>query len=114
MPTAITREELRQKLEHPRKSVVLETLPPEEYRRVHIPGALNLPPDQVQTLASELIPRKDFEVIVYGAGPACDASESVAQELASMGYPHVRYYEGGKSDWVEADLPVSSEGNKAV
>ena len=109
MVTAITREDLQQKLDHPRKFVVLETLPPEEYRRAHIPGALNLPPDQVKTLASELIPRKDLEVILYGAGSACDACEKVAEELTSMGYTDVRRYEGGKSDWVQADLPVSSE-----
>jgi rhodanese-related sulfurtransferase len=111
MVTAITREELQQKLVHLRKSVVLETLPPEEYRRVHIPGALNLPPDQVRTLATELIPRKDLEVILYGRGPACDASETVAEELTSMGYMQLRLYAGGKTDWLEADLPVSSEDN---
>jgi len=114
MVTTITREDLRQKLKHPRKSIVLETLPPEEYCRVHIPGALNLPPDEVQALASELIPRKDLEVILYSAGPACDASEKVAAELTSIGYANVRHYAGGKSDWIEAGLPVSSEYRKAA
>lgn len=111
MVTTITREELQQKLEHPRKTLVLETLSPKEYRRAHIRGALNLPPDQVQTLASELIPRKDLEVIVYDTGPGCDASERVAEELTSMGYADVRRYEGGKTDWIQADLPISSEDN---
>jgi rhodanese-related sulfurtransferase len=69
MVTEMTREELQQKLEHPKKSVLLEALPPENYRHPHIPGALNVPPDQVRTVASELIPRKDMEVIVYCAGP---------------------------------------------
>jgi len=44
MVTEITREELQQKLEHPKKSVVLEALAPKDYRRAHIPGALNMPP----------------------------------------------------------------------
>jgi rhodanese-related sulfurtransferase len=69
MVTEITREELQQKLDHPKGSVLLEALPPENYRHAHIPGALNTPPDQVRRLASELVPRKDMEVIVYCAGP---------------------------------------------
>jgi len=112
MVTEIHREELQQKLEHPKKSVVLETLPPEQYRQAHIPGALNLTPDQVRTLASELVPRKDLEVIVYCAGPTCHASEKVAEELTAMGYTEVRHYAGGKSDWIQARLPLASEDKK--
>jgi rhodanese-related sulfurtransferase len=85
MVTEIKRNELQQKLEHPKKSLVLETLPPEQYRQGHIPGALNLSPDQVQTFASELVPKKDLEVIVYCAGPRCHASGKVAEELTAMG-----------------------------
>ena len=72
MATDITRGELQQKLEHPN-------------RHAHVPGALNTPPDQVRTLASELVPRKDkdMEVIVYCAGPTCHASEQVA-----LGHPN--------------------------
>ena len=89
MVTDITRGELQQKLEHPKGSVLLEALPPENYRHAHIPGALNTPPDQVRTLASEFVPRKDMEVIVYCAGRKCHASEQVAAELTAMGYSEV-------------------------
>ena len=64
MITEITREEVQQKLEHPKGFVLLEALPPEQYRRAHLPGALNLPPDHVQRLASELVPKKDMAIIV--------------------------------------------------
>jgi len=114
MVTEIKREELQQKLEHPKNSVVLEALSPAEYRRAHLPGALNLPPGQVRTLASELVPRKDLEVIVYCAGPTCHASKKVAEELTAMGYTDVRHYAGGKSDWIEAGLPVTSEDKKSA
>jgi rhodanese-related sulfurtransferase len=112
MVTEIEREELQQKLEHPKKSVVLEALPPEQYRHAHIPGALNLPPDQVRALASELVPRKDLEVIVYCAGTTCHASEEVAHELTAIGYTEVRHYAGGKSDWIRAGLPLASDNKK--
>jgi rhodanese-related sulfurtransferase len=106
MITEIDREELWQKLNHPKKSVLLEALPVDEYRQSHLPGALNLPPEEVPKLASELIPRKDIEVIVYCASAECDASEKVATELIKMGFSNVRRYVGGKRNWIEAGLPT--------
>jgi rhodanese-related sulfurtransferase len=114
MVTEITREDLRQKLDHPKKSVLVEALPPEDYRQSHLPGALNMPPDQVRNLASELIPRNDMEVIVYCANPQCDASERVAQQLLTMGYSNVRLYRAGKQDWISAGLPIIKESSNAA
>ena len=109
MVTEIAREELQQKLEHPKKFVLLEALASEKYRQAHIPGALNMPPDQARNLAPELVPKRDIEVIVYCAGPTCHASNTVVEELTAMGYSEVRHYVGGKSDWMQAGLPVISE-----
>jgi len=109
MITEISRDELKQKLDHPKKFVLLEALAPDAYRRAHLPGALNLPPGQVRTVAPQLIPAKDVEAIVYCAGPECQASENVARELAEMGYSNVRRYVGGKQDWMDAGLPVMSD-----
>ena len=105
----ISRDELKQKLEHPKQFVLLEALAPEAYRRAHLPSALNLPPDKVRSLASELIPTKDTEAIVYCAGPDCHASETAAKELFEMGYSRVRRYVGGKQDWTDAGLPIMSD-----
>ena len=114
MLTQIDREELREKLNHPKNTVVVEALPPEQYRDGHLPGALNIPPDQLRNLAPELIPRKDMEVVVYCAGPTCRASDEVARTLAAMGYSNVRHYAGGKSDWKKADLPIVRERRDAA
>jgi rhodanese-related sulfurtransferase len=73
---------------------------------LHLPGAINIPVDQVRSLALELMPNKDMEVIVYCAGPACHASRQAADELTAMGYSNVRHYVGGKEDWTHAGLPV--------
>ena len=112
MVTEIDRDELKQRLDHPKKFILLETLTPESYRRAHLPGAINLPPEQVRTLASELMPNRDFEVIVYCAGPSSHTSDDVARELLEMGYSNVRRYVGGKQDWMEAGLPIVSDGGK--
>src|ERR1700716_1617809 len=112
MVTVIDRDELKQRLDHPKRLILLEALSAENYQRAHLPGALNLPPEQVRTLASELMPHKDFVVIVYCAGPTCHACEYVARELSEMGYSDVRRYVGGKEDWMAAGLPVVSDQNK--
>jgi rhodanese-related sulfurtransferase len=115
MVTEIDRDELKQKLDHPKKFILVEALPPESYERAHLPGAINLPPEQVRTHASELMPRKDFEVVVYCAGPRCQVSGNVARELSDMGYSNVRRYVGGKEDWRIAGLPVAGkEGKRAA
>ena len=63
MITEITRDELKQKLDHPKKFTVVETLPPESYHQAHLPGAINLPLERVQELAPDVLPNKDAEVI---------------------------------------------------
>jgi hypothetical protein len=43
----------------------LETLAPERYREAHIPGALNIPPEQIKELAPQLLPNKNAEIVTY-------------------------------------------------
>ena len=69
MITEITRDELKQKLDHPKKFTVVETLPPESYRQAHLPGAINLPPGLILAQAPSLLPEKDADIVVYCASP---------------------------------------------
>jgi rhodanese-related sulfurtransferase len=106
MLTEINRDELKQKLDHPKKFVLVEALPAQDFRTLHLPGAINIPADQVQTMAPDPLPNRDVEVIVYCAGPACHASKNAANALMELGYSNVRHYAGGKQDWISTGLPV--------
>lgn len=64
MESTITTSDLKSKLDRNQVTVV-ETLAPERYREGHIPGALNIPPDQINELAPQLLPNKDVEIITY-------------------------------------------------
>ena len=66
MDRTISTKDLRWKLEGKRVTVV-ETLASERYREAHIPGALNMPPEQIRELAPQLLPHKDAEIITYCA-----------------------------------------------
>lgn len=103
---AIDRQELKDKIDRHESFVLLETLSPEHFQHVDLPGARNAPPDRVKELAAVLIPNKQTEVVTYCAGPTCKASADVARQLAALGYTNVRHYAGGKQGWTAAGLPV--------
>jgi len=69
MVNTISREELKKKIERKDPFILVETLAPVAYEHAHLPGAINLPPDQVSVLAPKLLPNKEAEIIVYCASP---------------------------------------------
>ena len=64
METTISTKDLKSKLDQKQVTVV-ETLAPERYREAHIPGALNIPPERIKELASQLLPNRDAEIVTY-------------------------------------------------
>ena len=109
MAKTITRDELHSKIEQNEDFVLLETLAPKSFANGHLPGARNLPVEEIGRRASELIPGKDSEVVVYCASRTCDASEKAARKLESLGYTNVYDYLDGKADWKDAGLPLEKE-----
>ena len=66
MTTAtISRDELHEKITRGDRFFLFEVLGRPYWRKHHLPGALNLPPDQVNTLVPQLVPDKDAEIILY-------------------------------------------------
>ena len=69
MTNTISRDELRQKIDRKDDFFLVETLPATAYHHAHLPGAINLPPDQVTSDAAKLIPNKSADIVVYCASP---------------------------------------------
>ena len=69
MANTISRDELKEKIDRSDGFVLLETLAPTTYHHVHLPGAINMPPDQVAQLAPQLLPDKQADIVVYCASP---------------------------------------------
>lgn len=105
----ITQEELLAELTGSRPPVLVEALGASYFADAHLPGAINLPPGQVDRLARRLLPDDDADIVVYCSG-ACDSSKIVARRLELLGYTRVRIYGGGKEEWVERGLPVDRSG----
>ena len=69
MVAAISRDELKMKIDRAEKFRLVETLPAASYHHAHLPGAINLPPDQVKQLAPTLLSDKAADIVVYCANP---------------------------------------------
>ena len=102
----ISRSELKEKIDRGDDFELVEVLSREQFEDFHLPGAVNIPGDELREKAPRMLPDRDREIVVYCANPSCEASPRAAELLTQMGYTDVKDYPGGKEDWKEADLPV--------
>jgi rhodanese-related sulfurtransferase len=105
VPSHISRADLHRRVASGDGPILVEALGAGFYDDAHLPGAINIPPAQVDTLAPALLPDRHAAIVVYctGAGASSDA---VARRLEELGYRTVAVYRGGKEDWVEHGLPL--------
>jgi rhodanese-related sulfurtransferase/predicted transcriptional regulator len=87
---------------------VLDVRPAEEYAAAHIPGAINVPLDKLESVLSRLPKRK--EVVAYCRGPYCLMSFEAVEKLRKRGL-RARRLKDGLPEWRAAGLPVVQQGN---
>jgi len=107
MTRTISRDEVKAGIDAGTITLV-DALPDSYYAQQHLPGALNLVADDVETDVARLLPDKDAAVVTYCSNTACGNSGQVATRLGRLGYTNVRKYAGGIQDWAEAGLPTES------
>ena len=85
--------------------LLIDVSPKAAFGENHIPGARNVPLDAdddagfVAGVALKASGSKTRKVVVYCAGPACDASSRGARLLVAAGFTSVFDYEGGLAGW---------------
>jgi rhodanese-related sulfurtransferase/CBS domain-containing protein len=109
MPSEIRRKDVKTLVAQGRAQLV-EVLPASDYRKVHLPQAINIPLTELNAETTKQL-RKDVAVIVYCANYLCDLSARAAWRLESMGFQEVYRYTPGKFDWMAAGLEI--EGTNA-
>lgn len=110
MPKIVARDEVKRAVDDS-SAVLVEALPWDYYAKEHLPGAINIPHDQVDELAANLLPDKSAAVIVYCSNGPCANSGIAAGRLAELGYTNVADYHLGKEDWFAAGFPLESTAN---
>ena len=88
---------------------VLDVRSPEEYASGHLPGAINIPYDQIASRIAEV--PKDQDVVLY-----CKSGRRAgiaAEVLAGQGYTRLQHLEGDIVAWVDKGRPVETPENPA-
>lgn len=99
---AVSRDELLACL-RAGSAALLDVRSEQEYLRGHLPDAINLPLDQLESMLDSL-PR-DREIVAYCRGPYCVLSHQAAERLRKLGF-RARRYQEGFPQWKAAGLPV--------
>jgi rhodanese-related sulfurtransferase len=93
-------------------AVFLDARGEEAFAEGHIPGAMNVPYDQLVDYYEVLTATvaTDQLVVVYCWSLTCDFSDSLASELALMGYTNIVIFRGGWEEWQAAGYPTDPPG----
>lgn len=109
MTKSITREQIKEKIDGGEPITIIEALPKRYFDAEHLPGAMNIPHDEIQARAPDMLPDKDAYIVVYCASTDCRNSKIATDTLQKMGYTNTLEYIEGKQHWLQANFPVESE-----
>jgi phage shock protein E len=105
-PATIAADQLAQRVEKKDANlVVLDVRTPEEFAQGHIPGAVNIPHDQLPNRLAEIAGAKSKDVVVYcRSGRRATLAQ---QTLTSQGFTSVKHLEGDMLKWEQEQRPTA-------
>jgi len=97
--------ELARNLKQGADIAVIDVREPDDFRKGHIPGAINLPHAKWNNLGGL---RKDALNVLYCYTQQCHLAATAAVEFAGKGYS-VMEMDGGFAAWKDNDLEIESD-----
>lgn len=88
------------------RPVLLDVRTREEFTAGHVPGAINIPVQELESRLGEISPLHDKPLVVY-----CRSGHRAGialQLLASKGYTKISHLEGDMQGWTAAGRPVET------
>lgn len=83
--------------------VLVDSRPSPVYASGHINGAINIPDDEFDELAKQMLPKdKNTELIFYCGGMHCALSANSAEKAIKLGYKNAKVYQEGTPAWKAA------------
>jgi len=101
---AVSREELMHRARDGLVTV-LDVRPSDEFAASHVPGALNIPLEELELRIGEIDP--DQEVIAYCRGAYCVMSFEAVAALRARGFK-ARRLEDGLPEWSASGFPIET------
>lgn len=100
--------ELLEKLNADATPLVIDVRTPDEFNQGHIPGAINIPMDDLPTRLSEIPKERPIVSYCNMRHPGNSRGERAAQFLKDSGYQALAI-DGGFIEWNKAGLPVEAQ-----
>ncbi len=95
-----------------RATRIIDARPAPFFVEGHIPGAINLPLDDLKNPPANVSPSLPFSqnesLVVYCADVSCPAAKSVARILKTRGFRDITIFPGGWYAWKKAGLPIET------
>ena len=77
----------------------------ESYANGHIPGAINIPEEEISEKHDSYL-NKDDKIVVYCSGYRCSASTRSARILLDLGYGNTLDFKASVKGWLDAGLEL--------
>jgi rhodanese-related sulfurtransferase len=96
--------ELVKRIESKNAPLIIDARTGLEFKRGHLPGAINAPPRKILLKTARLPRDKDREIVVYCAHG--QRAWMARKLLAARGYRNTTFLEGYLVEWKKAGLPL--------
>lgn len=102
--TTLSQAELMKRLNAGQAPILVDVRTPEEYRNGHVPGAINIPVQELDRRLAELSGYRDTELVLYcETGMRAGYAERMLQQ---QGFTQIRSLDGDMAAWRRAGLPA--------
>jgi rhodanese-related sulfurtransferase len=112
----ITTQELKSWIDQKKEMLIVDTMPADNFKKQHIPGAVNFElqrpeltqmSDKMRADFEKLLgPDKDRPIVFYCGFTDCERSHNGATWATKFGYKNAYRQPGGIKGWLEAGYPV--------
>lgn len=87
-----------------RTAIFLDLRPNSAFARTHIPGAISIPVEEIESRYEEL--PDDQMIISYADDPLEETSEVAVQFLINQGFTNTTILSGGIEGWIQYGYPI--------
>ncbi len=106
MVDVLTPKQVHELLTSDEDVVVIDVLGAEYFRKQHLPKAINIPLEVLESIVTDVV-EHHRTVVVYCYDKGCHASDQAAATLKEMGYDHVFDLAEGIEGYKQAGFSVT-------